>query len=119
MTKPIEFYLSRGFDRRTAEYFASGRRVIQSVTPHADFTLTLRFDNGEIRRLDAGEVLKPGTVFEPLMAWDIFSRVYLDENHAVAWDIDPTVDSNTVWNNKIDLSPDSCYLDSVPETGTN
>ena len=29
-------------------------------------------------------------------------------------DIDPNVDSDVVWNNKVDLCPDSCYVDSVP-----
>ncbi len=42
----------------------------------------------------------------------IFRRVYIDDCGCVAWDKDPTVDSNVVWNNKIDLCPDSCYLDS-------
>lgn len=31
-----------------------------------------------------------------------------------AWDIDPDVDSDVVWSNKVDLCPDSCYVDSVP-----
>ena len=43
-----------------------------------------------------------------------FKRVYLDDAGCVAWDIDPNVDSNKVWNNKVDLSSDSCYVDSVP-----
>ena len=43
-----------------------------------------------------------------------FRRVYLDESGSVSWDIDPNVDSNVVWNNKVDLCPDGCYIDSVP-----
>lgn len=31
----------------TADYFAYGRRIIRSVQP--DYTLLLRFDNGECR----------------------------------------------------------------------
>ena len=45
---------------------------------------------------------------------EIFKRVYIDEQHCIAWDIDPAVDSDTVWSNKIDLCPDACYIDSVP-----
>lgn len=114
MTKCIEFYLSKGFDRPTAEYFAAGRRKIISVIPNPNFTLTLNFDNGECRIFDCMPLLKPGTVFEPFIHFDNFKRVYLDENHCVSWDIDPNVDSKVVWNNKIDISPDGCYIDSTP-----
>ena len=48
----VEHYLARGLDRRTAEYFAAGRRTIVRVTPERDFTILLDFDNGERRRLD-------------------------------------------------------------------
>lgn len=43
-----------------------------------------------------------------------FRRVYLDEQGCISWDIDPAVDSNVVWNNKVDLDPDVCYVDSNP-----
>lgn len=59
-------------------------------------------------------LLTRGTVFERLIKWKNFCRVYVDEEHTIAWDIDPNIDSNKVWNNKIDLCPDSCYIDSVP-----
>ena len=36
----------------------------------------------------------------------------------IAWDIDPNIDSHQVWNNKVDLCPDTCYIDSVPLGGT-
>lgn len=113
----VDYYLSRGFDRATAEYFAAGRRRIIGVEPNGDFTLTLSFDNGERRLYDAAPLLQPGTVFAPFMEPEAFRRVYLDEDGCVAWDIDPTVDSRVVWNNKVDLSPDGCYLDSTPLPG--
>ncbi len=56
---------------------------------------------------------RAGTVFAPFREWDNFRRVYLDEDHSVCWDIDPNVDSNEVWNNKVDLCPDSCYVEAV------
>lgn len=47
-------------------------------------------------------------VFKHLAAWQDFRHVYLDVRPCVSWDIDPNVDSETVWNNKIDLDPDGC-----------
>lgn len=97
-----------------AEYFAKGRRRITEVTPNDDFTLTLRFDNGEVRIYDAAPLLCKGTVFEPFRDISNFRRVYLDEENCVSWDIDPTVDSRQVWSNKVDICPDTCYVDSKP-----
>jgi hypothetical protein len=114
MANTVEYYLSKGFDRSTAEYFANGKRKIINVVPNNNFTLTLSFDNGEKRVYDMRPFLKEGTVFEPFIKLENFSRVYLDDAHCVAWDIDPNIDSNEVWNNKIDLCPDECYIDSVP-----
>lgn len=117
MANTIEYYLSKGFDRKTAEYFASGRKKIVDVVANDDFTLTIRFDNEEKRLYDMHPLLKKGTVFEPLAKMENFRRVYVDDTHCIAWDIDPNVDSNKVWNNKVDLSSDGCYLDSVPLGG--
>ena len=114
MANTIEYYLSKGFDRKTAEYFANGKKQITDVVPNDDFTLTITFDNGERRIYNVRPLIKKGTVFEPLMRRETFSRVYVDDAHSVAWDIDPTIDSNKIWSNKIDLCPDSCYMDSVP-----
>ncbi len=51
MGNSIEYYLSKGFDEKMAAYYASGRKKILAVEPNPDFTLTLHFDNGEIRNL--------------------------------------------------------------------
>lgn len=117
MPHDIQFYLDRGFDRAAAEYFAAGRRKIVAVTPNPDFTLTLQIDNGEVRVYDAKPLFEPGTVFERFGVWENFSRVYLDDVGDVAWDIDPNVNSNEVWNNKVDLCRDQVYLESVPVGG--
>ena len=113
MGKSVEYYLSKGYDRKMAEYFASGRKRITKVVPRNDFTLVLSFDNGEIRLYDARPLLQAGTVFAPFREWNNFRRVYLDEDHSVCWDMDPNIDSNEVWNNKVDLCPDSCYVETV------
>ena len=101
MANTVEYYLSKGFDRRAAEYFAGGKKKIVGVVANRDFTLTISFDNGEKRLYDMRPLLKKGTVFEPF-------------TDSIAWDIDPNVDSNKVWNNKVDLCADECYIDSVP-----
>ena len=75
------------------------------------------FDNGEVRLYDVAPILRGDSVFAPFRELEHFRRVYLDESHSVAWDIDPEVDSTVVWNNKVDLCPDSCYVDSVPVRG--
>ena len=117
MKKNVEYYLSKGYDQKMAEYFSSGRKRITQVVPREDFTLILNFDNGEVRLYDVRPLLQKGTVFEPFMKWEIFRRVYLDEDHCVCWDIDPNIESRKVWNNKVDLCPDSCYVDSLPLSG--
>ena len=114
MQKDMRYYIAKGCDEKAAAYFSAGRRKILSVVPNRDHTLTLTFDNGETRLYDASPLLQDGTVFEPLRKWENFSRVYLDEDHCVSWDIDPLVDSRKVWSNKLDLCPDSCYMESVP-----
>lgn len=114
MKKDIERYTSMGLERKMAEYFAGGRRKIVGVIPKEDFSLVISFDNGEIRRFDMTPLLQPNTVFATFAKWEDFRRVYLDSNGCIAWDIDPMIDSNVVWNNKVDLSTDSCYVDSVP-----
>ena len=94
MPKTVEQYLAKGLDQKTAEYYAAGRRRIVAVEPNDDF-------------------------FEPFMKLENFKRVYLDEYHSVCWDIDPTIDSKDVWENLVDLCPDSCYMESVPVANHN
>ncbi|MBQ9081994.1 MAG: DUF2442 domain-containing protein [Clostridia bacterium] len=115
--KTLEYYLSKGFDPKMAAYFVAGRRRIVAVSPNDHFTLTLTFDNGERRLYDVAPLLQSDTVFAPFRDPENFRRVYLDEDHCVSWDIDPTVDSKTVWSNKVDLCPDTCYVDSIPVNG--
>ena len=53
-------------------------------------------------------------LFTIFRKYENFQRVYLDDCGDVSWDIDPNIDSNVVWNNKVDICPDGCYVDSVP-----
>ena len=93
MANTVEYYLSKGFDRKTAEYFAGGKKRITGVIANTDFTLTIRFDNGETRLYDMRPLLKKGTVFEPFIELENFRRAYVDDTHCIAWDIDPNIDS--------------------------
>lgn len=111
--KDVNYYLTHGCDQKAAEYFASGRKIITSVMANDDYTLLLTFDNGEKRLYDTSYLFTAGSVFNKIKPLADFKRVYLDESHCVSWDIDPNIDSKQVWNNKLDLCPDSCYLDSV------
>lgn len=114
MGKTVEEYIAKGMDQRTAEYFASGKKTILSVVANDDFTLTIHFDNGEDRLYDMRPFLKEDTVFAPFLDIENFRRVYVDDTHHIAWDIDPHVDSDVIWNNKVDLCSDVCYMDSTP-----
>lgn len=114
MAKTVEYYISKGFDKKMAEYFSSGRKKVVSVKANADFSLTLEFDNGEKRLYDVRPLIQKGTVFEKIACFDVFKGVYVDDCNSISWDINPKIDSNTVWENKIDISPDTCYVDSVP-----
>ena len=117
MCKSVDYYLSKGCDQASAQYFSQGRKKIITVSPNEDFTLTLLFDNNEHRLYDVKPLIKSGTVFEKFADFDNFKRVYIDDCNCIAWDIDPDVDSNIVWSNKVDLCPDSCYIDSQPISG--
>ncbi len=114
MAKSVEAYLAKDFEETAAGYFASRRKEIVDVVANPDFSLTICFDNGERRLYDMRPLLKEHTVFAPLMREENFRRVYLDDAHCISWDIDPAVDSRKVWQNKIDLCPDTCYMDSKP-----
>lgn len=83
MPKNMEYYLSKGLDPKTAAYFAAGRRRVTEVTPNDDLTLTLRFDNNEVRILDVKPLMGPGSVFAPFSRPEDFARVYLDTQGAV------------------------------------
>ena len=113
MKGTVDYYLSKGFDRLAAEYFAGGTKRLTGAKANPDFTLTLTYEEREERIYDCKPLLDKGGVFVHLRKYENFARVFIDYG-AVCWDIDPNVDSNEVWNNRIDLCPDSCYIDSIP-----
>ncbi len=113
MNKSYEDYIKLGFEPKYAQYFANGIRRILKVVANEDFTLTLYFDNGEERVYSLKPFIKDNTVFQFLKDINNFKRVYLDDTSNVSWDIDPNVNSEKVWSNKVDLCSDTCYVESV------
>lgn len=113
MPKTVEYYLSKGFDSKAAQYFASGRRKPVSVVIQDSKKLVITFDNSEKRLFDMSSLIKEGTVYNILNNKSVFERCYIDSNNSICWDKDPSVDSEVVWSNKIDLGADTCYLEST------
>jgi hypothetical protein len=112
MAKSYADYIAMGMDERAARYFSMGRRRIRTAEPQEGHRIVLTFDNGERRILDCSSKLTEGSIFQKVAAPEDFNRVFVDENGNLAWDIDPTVDSAKIWNNRIDFCRDACYLES-------
>ena len=74
-------------------------RVVE-VKPNPDYSLTLKFTNGEVRRFDVRPYLEKG-VFGELKDMQLFNSVR------------PILGS-IQWLNGQDLCPDTLYLDSRP-----
>lgn len=111
---------SRKFDQLVAEgmepiyanYHVYGRILAVAVKPDRDYTLLVKFNNGEIRRLDCMQFICGIGAF--LQNKADFYRVQVDEYGAVCWNIDPDVDSNIVWENKFDICPHEVFALSEP-----
>ncbi|MGQ9625524.1 MAG: DUF2442 domain-containing protein [Anaerolineae bacterium] len=74
-------------------------RVI-AVKPNPDYTLTLTFANGEVRRFDVKPYLDKG-IFRELRDMSLFNSVI------------PFLGS-IQWRNGQDFCPDTLYLESIP-----
>ncbi len=64
MKNSVEYYLSKGMDVRTVEYFSQGRKKPVKVIPRNNYKLEITFDNNEIRIFDVNPLIKDGTVHE-------------------------------------------------------
>lgn len=98
--------------RKVKDYFISGPRKIKKVIPNDDYTLTIYFDNKEVRLYDMSNMLFG--VFKILKNKEKFKEVFIDEFGNIAWDIDKKIDSSVNWNNRINLCTDSVYMESTP-----
>jgi hypothetical protein len=73
---------------------------VVDVQPHDDHTLTLTFENGELRLFDMKPYLE-SSVFRPLQSLDMFCRVKV-------------VYGSLEWPGERDLAFDMLYAKSVP-----
>ncbi len=76
-------------------------RVV-AVKPNPDYTITLTFENGEVRRFDVKPYLNIG-IFQELKDMSVFNSVQ------------PFLGS-VQWKSGQDFDPDTLYLDSMPVT---
>ena len=73
---------------------------VKEVQPNSDYTITLTFENSEVRRFDVKPYLEIG-IFQELKNISVFNSVR------------PFLGS-VQWKNEQDFDPDMLYLDSVP-----
>ena len=104
--------ITREMPSQVKEYFKSGRKKIVKVIPNEDYSLTVYFNNDEVKIYNMSESLFG--VFEVLKDKEKFNEVFIDEHGNIAWDIDKNIDSSIHWNNRIDLCKDSVYMESIP-----
>jgi len=72
---------------------------VQAVKPNPDYTITLVFTNGEVRRFDVKPYLNKG-IFQELKDKGVFNSVR------------PLLGS-VQWQNGQDFCPDTLYLESI------
>lgn len=95
---------------KVKEYFKNGPKRITKIIPNDNYTLTVSFDNDEVRDYDMSDSLFG--IFEVLKDKKKFKEVFIDEYGNIAWDIDKNIDSTINWNNRIDICKDSVYINS-------
>ncbi|MBM3127469.1 MAG: DUF2442 domain-containing protein [Chloroflexi bacterium] len=75
---------------------------VRTAKPNPDYTITLGFTNGEVKRFDVKPYLSIG-IFRELKDTRVFNSVK------------PFLGS-VQWEHGQDFCPDTLYMDSVPET---
>ena len=71
-----------------------------AVATAEDYSLKVTFSNGEMRRFDVRPYLAY-PAFEALKAGSLFAQVRVAHN-------------TVVWNEEVDIAPESLYLESTP-----
>ena len=91
MNKNLDWYLKSGFVLKTSKYFSSGRKKIKTTKPNEDYIIDVVFEGGETRILDCKDL-------KDKIALEEFMNAYLE--------------GGIVFNEKYDICPDYCYLES-------
>ena len=110
---------SRKFDQLVAEgmepiyanYHAYGNILAVAVMPVEDYTLLVRFNNDELRRLDCSRYLSGTGAF--LQNKAAFQQAQVDEYGTIYWGMDPYSDSGAT-GDYFDLCPHEIYELSEP-----
>ena len=113
MQKDVAWYISKGFERPWAEYYAQGRQHAIHVVPLPHHVIEILFENGQVVHYDCTHLIEPQTVFSPLENDEVFKRVRITEEGSIGWDIDPNIDSSAHWSNLVDISADTCYVEGT------
>lgn len=71
-----------------------------AVEDAGDYSLKVTFNNGELRRFDVRPYLDY-PAFEALKASSLFAQAHVAHN-------------TVVWNEEVDIAPESLYLESKP-----
>lgn len=74
-------------------------KKVTAATANDDFTLTLEFNDGSIRRFDAKSYLETG-VFRELKNLDYFKNIRL-------------AFGTVQWQNEQDFAPETLYIESI------
>ncbi len=98
--------------KKVKEYFQKGERKITKVVSNDDYSLTVTFDNDEVRIYDMSNNLYG--VFEILKDKNTFNKVFIDEFGNIAWEREQIAGSGKPWGKKIEICKDSVYMDSKP-----
>lgn len=111
-SRKFERLVAEGMEPIYANYHVYGRVLTVAVKPDRDYTLLVKFNNGETRRLDCRQFISGVGSF--LQNKADFHRAKVDEYGIIYWDIDPNIDSNIEWENVYDICPHDVYELSEP-----
>lgn len=84
---------------------------IIKVETEPNCTLIVTFSNNEVIKYSLENILK--NKLEVLKNENLFRKVFIDEFGNVAWNIDDSINSNFNWDNRIDISKETIYINGV------
>ena len=79
--------------------------IVTDVHPHTDYTMTVTFITGEKKLFDMRPELE-FPIYSPLKNIGLFMQAHVAFN-------------TVVWNDDIDIAPESLYKESIPVGDTN
>ena len=74
--------------------------VVTRVVPHEDYTLTVEFFDGSIKKINMSPVIAKGGAFHPLNDVNIFMKAH-------------EAYGTVAWSEKIDIAPEYLYENGV------